>query len=257
MNPLMPFIVLIERRLRPMLMLLIATLLAAFGLVAHAAGGHGQKHRKIARDLQASVDAVKDPAERWVRRRKGQREVDALVVSNSTDPELRDLRAAVERLGGTVNARFSSINALSITLPARRLAQLDARDDVVSVSPNRPTRRSASALDTTTGTLTSAVRTYSSSDVYTGLDGSGVGIAVLDSGVMAAHHHFRNASGASRVAMNLNFVTYSGSSFLGMTARRATTRRRRWTTPPRPSPTPTATAPTSPRWPPAAASPAR
>ena len=52
------------------------------------------------------------------------------------------------------------------------------------------------------------MRPSSSFGSYSGLDGSGVGIAVLDSGVMAAHQHMNNASGVSRVTRQIDLVEH-------------------------------------------------
>ena len=120
------------------------------------------------------------------------------------------LSAHVVSLGGTVHARFSSANALSVTLPAKAVKAIDKRSDVESISPNRTTRRTASTLESVTGAANSSVRTDTSLSKgvgsYSGLDGTGVGIAVLDSGVMAAHQHLANAAGASRVTRQVNLV---------------------------------------------------
>ena len=135
MTVLTPFIVLIERRrLKQRLSWLMASLFLAAGLATHAeaAAGEGKSHRKIARDLAASVDAPDSApsSKRWERRVRGQRMVDAVVVGDGSDPELRSLRRFIERQGGTVNARFSSVNALSVTMPARAVRRLEKRDDV-------------------------------------------------------------------------------------------------------------------------------
>src|SRR5207253_10861668 len=80
---------------------------------------------------------------------------------------------------------------------------------VVSVSPNRQDRRTASTLESITGALTSNVRSNSSKTGYSGVDGSGIGIAVLDSGVMKAHEAFLDGSGVTRVARNVDMLTPS------------------------------------------------
>ena len=83
---------------------------------------------------------------------------------------------------------------------------------VESISPDRCTHRAASLLETTTGNVGSGLpRTQvGTSTSYTGLDGAGVGIAVLDSGVMSAHSHFADANGVSRVAKQVNLVGKAG-----------------------------------------------
>ena len=58
-----------------------------------------------------------------------------VVVSNSTDPDLASLRSAVLSMGGSVYYRYLSVRALSVLLPAAKIATLAARSDVTSVSP--------------------------------------------------------------------------------------------------------------------------
>jgi serine protease AprX len=203
------FTVLIERRLPQLRQalawsLFLLTALALLLTVPPAqADNDGRRFNKIARDLQGELGAARKPGQRWARDVRGRRHVQLIVVSNSSDAELNDLRRAVLRLGGSVHARHPLVGGLTVQLPADKVDTLSARSDVVSVSPNRDVRRSASVLEASSGVLTSNVRSYTLGG-YSGLDGSGIGIAVLDSGVMAAHRSFQNAAGSSRVARNVN-----------------------------------------------------
>src|SRR5262249_22863083 len=135
---------------------------------------------KIARDLQTVIAATTTPSLSWVKDVHGIRYVKVLAVTDSADPDLVSLRSEVVARGGSVYFRYVSVAALSVMLPANQVASIAARGDVQSISPNRLTARTASTLEYTTGALASAVRTYSSTTSYAGLDGSGVGIAVLD-----------------------------------------------------------------------------
>ena len=205
MGFLMPFIVLIERRLlRPVMLALLSSLLLIVGLGAQA--GASGKPRKVALDLEEAVASPLEPGHRWVKHQGGQRLVEALIVSDAADPEMKNLRDHVQRLGGTVGASFTSVQALMVTVPTKALKELDERSDVVSISPNRTARHSVSNREATTGAATAAVRTATGSTTYTGLDGSGIGIAVLDSGVMASHLHLANAAGISRVLRQVSLV---------------------------------------------------
>jgi hypothetical protein len=80
--------------------------------------------------------------------------------------------------------------------PAAQVAYIAARPDVVSVTPNRVTSRTASTLEAVTVVLTTGVRTSSSKTSYSGLDGTGIGIAVLDSGIMKEKSGFANLNTA-------------------------------------------------------------
>ena len=154
---------------------------------------------KIARDLAAALADTGKAKASWMRDLNGNRHVQAIVVSNSSDPAMTELRAAVLRSGGTVHAVHGAVRALTVQIRANDVLALAQRNDVASVSPNRVTRRTASTLESITGTLTGNVRNGSIKTNGSGLDGSGIGIAVLDSGVMKAHQAFADGSGGSRV----------------------------------------------------------
>ena len=146
----------------------------------------------------------------WVNVSGGVTYVKAVVVSNSADTEMTDLRAAVLANGGSVFMRFYAVSALSVILPLDKVAVIAARGDVSSISPNRPTARTASLLESATGTVTggsSSPREYSKLGIASGFDGTGVGIAVLDSGISLTHNTFHNAAGLqSRIAKSVNFL---------------------------------------------------
>src|SRR2546429_5265696 len=82
--------------------------ISLFGVVdnpAHAAPAQPNPHSKLARDLQAGIDAGTTPAVNWARDIKGARYVQVIVVSNAVDPEMTDLRAFVLRTGGSRRGR--------------------------------------------------------------------------------------------------------------------------------------------------------
>ena len=100
MGFLMPFIVLIERRLlRPVMLALLSSLVLIVGLGAQA--GASGKPRKLARDLEEAVASPVEPGHRWVQHKGGQRLVEALIVSDATNGDMTNLREHVLRLGGT------------------------------------------------------------------------------------------------------------------------------------------------------------
>ena len=140
MPKLLPFIVIIERRARDvktwlaLLWLLLAFVLA---LPVQAQPVSERVRAKIAHDMDGELRTDRAPREKWARDVRGVRHVQAIVVSDSTDPEMRELRAQVLRLGGSVHAVHAAMHAITIQIPAQRLNALAQRDDVVSVTPNR------------------------------------------------------------------------------------------------------------------------
>jgi hypothetical protein len=191
-----------------MLALLLMLALALFSSQhAAAAPVKGQGHvRKVSRDLQEAVDSGKTKA-RWVRDDRGRRMVQVVIVGNGDDRDMTALKAEIQRVGGSVEVSMPGLLMLTANVPARRVTQLAERADVRNVVPNRPTRRTASTLEAITGATVSPVRTSSTKASYSGLDGTGIGIAIVDSGVMKNHEAFNNASGITRVVKNVQTLT--------------------------------------------------
>src|SRR6267143_7322399 len=208
MDLLTRFTVLIERsRIRRNFVRLVAGALTTVAALA-AAPAQGRDH-EVARDLDDAVNAPTTPSVHWARDVSGKRFVQALVLSNAADHDMADLRAFVLSSGGSVLRRHGATHALTVVVPASVVKALAQRSDVISVAPNRTTASTASTLETITGTLTSNVRTNSTKTGYSGLDGTGIGIAVLDSGVMAAHDAFLNGSGTTRLLRNVSMLNAS------------------------------------------------
>jgi serine protease AprX len=157
-----------------------------------------EAYRKLSPDLGDALAAASLPATNWIRETPDGRLLKLLVLScDAIDPDLGPLRQAIVDAGGSVYYRFASVNGLLVMLPASKVLAIAERSDVEVISPNRPTTRTASFLEQVTGAA--AVRALPA-----GYDGSGVGIAVLDSGVMASHKAFAGANGASRVKKSVN-----------------------------------------------------
>src|SRR5262249_12559545 len=133
---------------------------------------------------------------RWAR--NGSRGVLVQVVitaDNSGDRLLTALRKAIVQAGGSVHRRYGSIGTLSALLPPSAVSLIAARPEVITIAPNRSVMSTASFLEQTTG----VTDVRNSVGAAPALDGSGIGIAVLDSGIMASHAAFNDATGKSRV----------------------------------------------------------
>jgi len=151
------------------------------------------------------------------------------VPAEKMSPDLRDLlRTSPERaqakvivqlkdtgdrlpslLGGVSLRQFQKLNLRALLLPVSALETLAARDDVRYVSLDRQV---APAGHVTTTTGTESVRVQTSAELLglvrttTTLDGTGIGIAVLDSGIDPNHVSFRDALGFSRIAASRDFT---------------------------------------------------
>ena len=120
----------------------------------------------------------------------------SVIVQFKTPPTKDELK----QLGpyGQMKKVFNSINAVNVIVSPSLLAALEADPNVKYISPNRAHR---SFLDLTTAAVSAGVAWQS------GWDGTGVGIAIVDSGV-ALKHDLTGSNGVnSRVVYSENFAT--------------------------------------------------
>ncbi|HYE15061.1 MAG TPA: S8 family serine peptidase, partial [Pyrinomonadaceae bacterium] len=187
-------------RLRSLLasLAVAASLSAATPRQASAgARAFSEPRAKISRDLLAGL------------RRDGDRGGRVNVIVQLEDgAAISPLDALVGALGGRVTRRLERLGARAVSLPRRAVEALAARPEVRFVSPDRAVA-AAGHLETTTGAA--AVRTQVTFSLLgitttTTLDGVGVGIAVVDSGIDSGHQAFRGALGESRVAVARDFT---------------------------------------------------
>jgi serine protease AprX len=104
---------------------------------------------------------------------------------------------------GQVKKQFSSINAIHMTLPVALVKALAGSPWISYITPNRPAK---STLDIVTQTV-NAPMAWSS-----GLDGTGVGVAVLDSGVASKKDLMTSNGTASRIVYSESFVAGADAS---------------------------------------------
>jgi serine protease AprX len=101
--------------------------------------------------------------------------------------------------GAMLHRQLPSITAVTMTIPASMLAQLEKDPNVLYITPDRVVQMSAAPEEFAT-----AVQADIAASQYA-LDGTGVGVALLDSGI-SPHGDLNNASGVSRVVYSQSFV---------------------------------------------------
>ena len=100
----------------------LALLASNLGLqTAQAQPAQGGRPYRIAADLHAEANRSGPPMAKWARDLSGVRHVQAIVVSNSKDPELIELRKFVLKHGGSVLVRHTGIKALTVMVKASAL----------------------------------------------------------------------------------------------------------------------------------------
>ena len=144
--------------------------------------GPGTTHGKIARDIDRS-----HPNNR----------VDVIVQYKVT-PTAKHYRTMTAR-GARVRTKLHGIKAAAFNLPVSALAKLEADSDIAYVTPDRK----VTLKDNSYESFASAVEADVAAQQYA-LDGTGIGVAVIDSGV-ADHVDLHNANG-SRVVYSESFV---------------------------------------------------
>jgi subtilisin family serine protease len=135
------------------------------------------------------------------------------VILRLTGPSRKAVAAMLERCGGLVKNDYHRLATCEVELPERAIPELAALDEVSFVSPDREVRASGHISTTTGADLARAQFTGMDGDT---LDGSGITIAVLDSGIYSQHQSFRRQKDKKkdddddakqgRVLLDLNFT---------------------------------------------------
>src|SRR5207302_6335032 len=124
------------------------------------------------------------------------------VIVQLRAPMSSSLNSLLNSNGVHVRKTFQNLGAHAVEMPASIVDTVAAFDEVAYVSLDRPTQ-STGHLSATTGA--DAVRTTSGINV-SGLDGTGVGIAILDSGIYKDHTDFLDKSNNGRVVYSQDFT---------------------------------------------------
>ena len=136
--------------------------------------------RKIAPDLEESVNDANN---------KGKGNQMASVIIQLADDKVgisdSDLQEKFTRRNGLLKNRFNTVGLASAEIPLSRVADLMDDNDVAYISPDRPVVSYGHVETTVT-----AAQEDGRSEVtgITSLNGTGVGIAVLDSGIDDTHN---------------------------------------------------------------------
>ena len=184
-----------------LLLSLIAGSWPVAGVMARSDGGHSQDDRKNSR--QAKAEKVSpDLRARQRNARAGDDSVSVILQLN--DEPSGQLNALLNRDGVHVKAHFENFNSQAVELPLSAVEELAAYPEVEFVSADRQVV-SLGHLSVTTGSDMN--RSIPGSKQL--LDGTGVGIAIVDSGLDPNHLAF-NAQGpgkaASRIKVSKDFT---------------------------------------------------
>jgi serine protease AprX len=187
------------------------------------------KRRKLAPDLEETLDQT-DAAETnrektlgQLRREKFQTKPSLAGVWSQSSPPLipsqktervivnlsglatdLTLKSCLLKLGGRVHQVHPNLRVATVELPLGRVRELAAETDIEYVSPDRPIE-AFGHLEATTGA--DQARTLAMMNGVSWLDGTGVGIAVIDSGVDSNHKLIRPTTGHPGIVASTDFIT--------------------------------------------------
>ncbi|HUJ01391.1 MAG TPA: S8 family serine peptidase, partial [Usitatibacter sp.] len=160
-------------------------------------------NNKISADLAQAMAGRFNSNQKWLTRSSKGNLMDVLILANAgADTRLNGLRLALTAGGGVYGRNFRSVPGLSARLPQALITKLAQRADVWRIVPNRTVMQANSSLEMLTGA--DDVRTLAAQGAA--LDGSGVTIAVVDSGIMTTHGAFIGNDGSSRVKVSVDFT---------------------------------------------------
>src|SRR5215469_16126048 len=103
-------------------------------------------------------------------------------------------RDRIARHGGVVRQHLHAVKGLLVTVPASRVKELSNDPDIAYVSPDRPVTRQMN---------NAAVAVLANYAWNLGLDGTGIGVAVIDSGVHGVDD-LKDAQGHNRILYNFD-----------------------------------------------------
>ena len=141
--------------LRLLLAATVFLLMSAYVFAAPAA--RGKKLAPDFKDLPANPNAPVD-----------------VIIQFKQTPQARNFQVLAAN-GGKLKFKLSHINGAAYRIPVRMLAFLEAHPDIAYVTPDRPNKP---AFDQASPAVLADVARQ-----QYGLDGSGIGIAIIDSGV--------------------------------------------------------------------------
>ena len=100
-----------------------------------------------------------------------------IIVQYRQAPQAKQERR-VQHLGARLNARLGLVKGMALTVPLSALPALAADPDVASIHVDHPLR----GMDSTTNTAVNIPSAWNA-----GLNGAGIGVAVIDSGINDSH----------------------------------------------------------------------
>src|SRR6202165_1337305 len=159
---------------------------------------NGEQHGKFADDLAPIAARANHGA-------KATETVRVIVQYKQVPQDKQERR--VHGLGARLNHRLHMVNSIALTIPVNALPFLEADPEILSVSVDHP----MNGLDDTTDVAIGASAAWNA-----GYDGTGIGVAVIDSGINDSHPDlWDSAQSHSRVVYRQDFTGTANSKSNG------------------------------------------
>jgi serine protease AprX len=182
--------------------------------------------RKMARDLEDDVDSVKGRPDQMRRviiqlrekneKKAGTSQANGILLTDAarTGILLTDaaatgqLQEKLARYDGRLNKTFKTMGLITAQLPLSRIRELEYDDDIAYISPDRPVA-SHGHLENTIGATQTDARTAVAG--FTSINGTGVGIAVLDSGIDDTHNLIKASTARPALVYSKTYTGIAGN----------------------------------------------
>ena len=126
-------------------------------------------------------------------------------VRRANEMRAETVRAHVEALNGRFGKAYTAVGVITAELPLEKIREMEADPEIFYISPDRPVRSFGHIEDTAGASQTRSLVPG------TTLDGRGVGIAVLDSGMDTNHKLIKASTGHPGVSYQRDFTSPGNS----------------------------------------------
>ena len=140
----------------------------------------------------------------------GKKRVEVILQAKDADNPV--LRALLKAENVRLSDRIGDSDTLVVNLPLAAIENLSTSGTINYMSPDRQVGGFGHIENATGVNLIRNQAADGTTPAYR-LDGSGVGIAVLDSGMYTAHNGFKDDNGVSRIVYSQNFINSNAASF--------------------------------------------
>ncbi|HKQ52652.1 MAG TPA: S8 family serine peptidase [Pyrinomonadaceae bacterium] len=178
----------------------IATWLTIFSLLVTMTGGImvGDNAHAQPANSNSGRDKVSEDLREKVKGAKSDERVNVIIEPTSSWSS--SLNYTVTGNGGKVSKTFKNFTSRTVSLPPAAVEALANNPEVAYVSLDRPVKL-LGHVSLTTGA--DAARNAGGSTPY---DGTGIGIAVMDSGIYGTHVAYESASKQARISVSVDFT---------------------------------------------------